>query len=51
MVRIGDALMPRRYADEMIPMTTSTIIRHRWWVLLWAAGFSWFARAAPLRYA
>ena len=27
----------------MIPMRTSTIFKSRWWALLWAAGFIWFA--------
>ena len=27
----------------MIPMETSNVFRSRWWALLWAAGFIWFA--------
>ena len=34
----------------MIPVRYSAIFRSRWWALLWAAGFIWFAIevAAPL---
>ena len=33
----------------MIPVRHSAIFRSRWWALLWAAGFIWFALeiAAP----
>lgn len=27
----------------MIPVKHSNIFRSRWWALLWAAGFLWFA--------
>ena len=27
----------------MIPVRHSAIFRSRWWALLWAAGFIWFA--------
>jgi hypothetical protein len=27
----------------MIPVKTSSVFKSRWWALLWAAGFIWFA--------
>jgi hypothetical protein len=27
----------------MIPMRTSSVFKSRWWALIWASGFVWFA--------